>query len=115
MKRAGKKSLIAAALLGLMTVSAGCAVYDYDDRYRYGRYDRWDRYSRVDLDRDGRVEQWERNRVDRDNDGRVERWERNRYAYDRRSPDWYYDRDWRYRGWRYDWDNDRRYSDRFDR
>jgi hypothetical protein len=107
MRQAGKKSLIAAALFGVMTVSAGCAVYDYDDRYRAGR---WDRYSRVDLDRDGRVEQWERNRVDRDNDGRLERWERERYANDRRYPDWYYDR-----GWRYDYDNDRRYQDRFDR
>ena len=92
------------------TMSAGCVAYD--DNYRYGSYDRWDRYSRVDLDRDGRVEQWERNRLDRDRDGRVERWERENYAgrYDR-YPDWYYD-NWR---WRYDFDNDRRYRDRFDR
>jgi len=108
MKLARTKYMMAGAMLALLTTAAGCAVYD--DGYRYGRSDR---YSRIDLDRDGRVEQWERNRVDRDNDGRVERWERDRYAYDRRYPDWYYDRDWRYRGW--NWDNDRQYRDRFDR
>ncbi len=76
MNQARKKSIIAAALLALLTTSAGCAVYD--DGYRYGRYDRGDRYSRLDLDRDGRVEQWERDRLDRDRDGRVEQWERDR-------------------------------------
>ena len=110
MKQTRKKSIIGGALLALLTMSAGCVAYD--DNYRYGSYDRWDRYSRVDLDRDGRVEQWERNRLDRDRDGRVERWERENYAgrYDP-YPDWYYD-NWR---WRYDYDNDRRYRDRFDR
>jgi hypothetical protein len=113
MKQSQNKSIVAVALLALLGGAAGCAVYD--DGYRYGRYDRWgSRYSRADLDRDGRVENWERNRLDRDRDGRLERWERDRYAYDRRYPDWYYDRgrDWR---WRYDYDNDRRYRDRFDR
>jgi hypothetical protein len=98
MKQAQKKSIIVAALLALMTLSVGCAVYD--DGYRYGRYDRWDRYSRSDLDRDGRVERWERARLDRDRDGRVERWERDRY-YDRNN--------WRYRY------SDSQYRDRFDR
>ena len=80
MNQARKKSIIAAALLALVTMSAGCAFYD--DGYRYGRYDRSDRYSRLDLDRDGRVEQWERNRLDRDRDGRVEQWERDRGPWD---------------------------------
>ena len=57
-----KKSIIAAALLALLTMSVGCELYDDHDRYRYGRYDRSDRYSRSDLDRDGRVERWERDR-----------------------------------------------------
>ena len=72
-----KKSIITAALLALLTTSVGCAVYDDHDRYR-SRRDRYDGSSRLDLDRDGRVEQWERNRWDRDQDGRVEQWERNR-------------------------------------
>ncbi len=62
MNHARKKSIIAAALLALMTMSVGCELYDDHDRYRYGRYDRSDRYSRLDLDRDGRVERWERDR-----------------------------------------------------
>ena len=103
MKQVRKKSIIAAAVLALMVMSAGCAVYD-DDRYRYGRYDQWDRYSRVDLDRDGRVEQWERDRLDGDRDGRVERWERDR-AWDRDYYGGYY--------WRYDRSSN--YRDRFDR
>ena len=80
MRQAQKKSIITAALLALLTTSAGCAVYDYDnnDRNRYGRYDRSDRSGRLDLDRDGRVERWERDRWDRDQDGRVEQWERDR-------------------------------------
>jgi hypothetical protein len=78
MRQVQKKSIITAALLALLTTSVGCAVYDYDDRYRSGRYDRNDRSSRLDLDRDGRVEQWERSQWDRDRDGRVERWERER-------------------------------------
>jgi hypothetical protein len=73
MTQTQKKSVITAALLALLTTSVGCAVYDDNDRYRYGRYDRYDRSSRLDLDRDGRVEQWERDRWDRDQDGRVER------------------------------------------
>lgn len=108
MIQAHKRSLIAAVLLAVLITSAGCAVYD-DDRYRWGRYDRYDRYSRLDLDRDGRVEQWERDRWDRDRDGRIEGWERDigpsRYPYSGR--DSYYGRD----SWRYD----SRYSDRFDR
>jgi hypothetical protein len=103
MKHTRKKSIIAAALLALLTMSAGCVAYD--DNYRYGRYDRWDRYSRVDLDRDGRVEQWERNRLDLDRDGRVERWERDRGPWDR-----YY-----YGGRYYDRYSDTYYRDRFDR
>ena len=103
MKQVRKKSIIAAAVLALMVIS-GCAVYD-DDYYRYGRYDRWDRYSRVDLDRDGRVEQWERNRLDRDRDGRVERWERDLGPWDRDYYGGYY--------WRYDRSSN--YRDRFDR
>lgn len=99
MNQARKKSIIAAALLALLTTSVGCELYDDHDRYRYGRYDRSDRYSRLDLDRDGRVEQWERDRLDRDRDGRVERWERDR------GPD---------RNWRYDRSSDSRYRDRFD-
>ena len=71
MRQTQKKSIITAALIALLTTSAGCAVYDY-------RYDRYDRSSRLDLDRDGRVEQWERDRWDRDRDGRVEQWERDR-------------------------------------
>ena len=78
MRQIQKKSIITAALLALLTTSVGCAVYDDNDRYRYGRYDRYDRSSRLDLDRDGRVEQWERDRWDRDRDGRVEQWERDR-------------------------------------
>jgi hypothetical protein len=78
MRQTQKKSIITAALLALLTVSVGCAVYDDHDRYRSSRYDRYDRDSRLDLDRDGRVEQWERNRWDRDRDGRVEQWELNR-------------------------------------
>ena len=70
-----KRTVITSALLGLLTTSVGCTVYDDHDRNRSGRSDRT---SRLDLDRDGRVEQWERNRVDRDGDGRVEQWERNR-------------------------------------
>ena len=73
MTQTQKRSIITAALLALLTTSVGCAVYDDNDRYRYGRYDRYDRSSRMDLDRDGRVEQWERDRWDRDQDGRVER------------------------------------------
>jgi hypothetical protein len=103
MRQAQKKSIITAALLAMLTMSVGCAVYDDHDRYRSRRYDGSDRYSRLDLDRDGRVEQWERNRWDRDRDGRVERWERER----RPSPYAYYGQENR----RYD----RRYSDRFDR
>jgi hypothetical protein len=109
MRQPGKKTIITAALLGVLTTSAGCAVYDYDDRYGYGRYDRSDRYSRLDLDRDGRVEQWERDRWDRDQDGRVEQWERDRGP--SRSP--YYDRD--RDNWRYDRHSDSQYRDRFDR
>ena len=103
MKQTRNKSIIAAALLALLTMSAGCAAYD--DNYRYGRNDRSDRYSRVDLDRDGRVEQWERNRLDLDRDGRVERWERDRGPWDR-----YY-----YGGRYYDRYSDSLYRDRFDR
>jgi hypothetical protein len=106
MNPARKKSIIAAALLALLTTSVGCELYDDHDRYRYGRYDRSDRYSRVDLDRDGRVEQWERNRLDRDRDGRVERWERDRGSWDR----YYYGNNWRY-----DRYSDSQYRDRFDR
>jgi hypothetical protein len=103
MRQAQKKSIITAALLALLTTSVGCAVYDDHDRYGSRRYDRSDRYSRLDLDRDGRVEQWERNRLDRDRDGRVERWERDRGP----SGYSYYGRE--------NWSYDRRYSDRFDR
>jgi len=100
MNHVRKKSIIAFALLAFLTMSAGCVAYD--DNYRYGRYDRWDRYSRSDLDRDGRVEQWERARLDRDRDGRVERWEQDRY-YDRYN-------------WRYDrYSDSQYYRDRFDR
>ena len=97
MKPAQKKSLITAALFVMLTTAVGCA--GYDDNYRYGsnRYDRYDRYGRLDLDRDGRVEQWERNRWDRDGDGRIEQWERNR------GPAPYYGRD-----------SDSRYRDYFD-
>jgi hypothetical protein len=98
MNQVRKKSIIAVALLALMTMSVGCELYDDHDRYRYRRYDRWDRYSRSDLDRDGRVERWERARLDRDRDGRIERWER--YYYGNR----YYDRY-----------SDSQYRDRFDR
>jgi len=107
MRQAQKKSIITAALLALLTTSVGCAVHDDHDRYRSGRYDRSDRYSRLDLDRDGRVEQWERNRWDRDRDGRVEQWERNRGP----SPYPYYGRENR----RYDRYRDSEYRDRFDR
>src|SRR4026207_865245 len=105
MNHARKKSIIVAALLALLTTSVGCELYDDHDNYRYGRYDRSDRYSRLDLDRDGRVEQWDRKRLDRDRDGRVERWERDRASWDR-----YYYGD-RY----YDRASDFRYRDRFDR
>ena len=108
MKQVRKKSIIAVAVLALMMMSVGCAVYDDHDRYRYGRYDRWDRYSRVDLDRDGRVEQWERDRLDWDRDGRVERWERDRGPWDR----YYYGG---YYNWRYDRSSNSQYRDRFDR
>jgi hypothetical protein len=102
MRQTQKKSIIAAALLAMLTTAVGCTVYDDHDRYRSGRYDR---SSRLDLDRDGRVEQWERNRLDRDRDGRVERWERDRASYP------YYGRD----EWRSDRYGDSRYRDRFDR
>ena len=95
MRQTRRKAIISAALLALLTTSVGCTVYDDHDRYRSSRYDRYDRYSQLDLDRDGRVEQWERDRWDRDQDGRVEQWELNRGPYDRR--------------------RDPRYSDRFDR
>ena len=78
MRQIQKKSIITAALLALLTTSVGCVVYDDNDRYRYGRNDRYDRSNHLDLDRDGRVEQWERDRWDRDRDGRVEQWERDR-------------------------------------
>lgn len=104
MKQPQKRLFITAAL-ALLTTSVGCAVYDDDDRYVSRRYDRPDRYSRLDLDRDGRVEQWERNRWDRDRDGRIERWERDR------RPSSYYGRE----NWRYDRYSDSRYRDRFDR
>ena len=84
MRQAQKKAIITAALLALLTTSVGCAVYDDHERYPSSRYGRYDRYSQLDLDRDGRVEQWERDRWDRDQDGRVEQWERNRGPYDRR-------------------------------
>jgi len=84
MRQAQKKAIITAALLALMTTSVGCTVYDDNDRYRSSRYGRYDRYSQLDIDRDGRVEQWERDRWDRDQDGRIEQWERNRGPYDRR-------------------------------
>ena len=73
MRQIQKKSLITAALFALLTTSVGCVAYD--DNYRGNRTDR---SSRLDLDRDGRVEQWERDRWDRDGDGRVEQWERDR-------------------------------------
>ena len=101
-----KKSIITAALLGLLTTSVGSAVSDDHDSYRSTRSDRSDRYSRLDIDRDGRVEQWERNRWDRDRDGRVEQWERDRGPSRRPS----YDRE----NWRYDRYSDSQYS-RFDR
>ena len=75
MRQAQKKSIITAALIALLTTSVGYASADDNDRYQ--------RYNRLDLDRDGRVERWERNRWDRDRDGRVERWERNRLDLDR--------------------------------
>ena len=103
MRQTQKKAIITAALFGLLTTSVGCVAYD-DDYYRGSN--RYERTSRLDLDRDGRVEQWERNRWDRDRDGRVEQWERDR------GPSYYsyYDRD----AWRYDRDGDR-FRDRFDR
>lgn len=54
MRQAQKKSIITAALLALLTTSAGYASADDNDRYR--RYNHSDRYGRLDLDRDGRVE-----------------------------------------------------------
>ena len=104
MTQTQKKSIITAALLAVLTTSAGCVAYD-DDYYRGNN--RNDRYSRLDIDRDGRVEQWERDRFDRDGDGRVEQWERDRGP----SYDSYYGRD----NGRYDRNNDDRYRDRFDR
>ena len=74
MTQTQKKSIITAALLALLTTTVGCVAHDDRDR----RYNRNDRSSRLDLDRDGRVEQWERDRWDRDGDGRVEQWERDR-------------------------------------
>ena len=121
MRQAQKKSIITAALLALLTTSAGYASADDNDRYR--RYNHSDRYGRLDLDRDGRVERWERNRLDLDRDGRVERWEYNRLDRDRdgRVERWelnrgpsrysYYGRDNK----RYDYYSDSRYRDRFDR
>ena len=101
MRQAQKKSIITAALLALLTTSAGYASADDNDRYR--RYNHSDRYGRLDLDRDGRVERWEYNRLDRDRDGRVERWELNRgparYSYNGRD----------------NWGYNRQYRDRFDR
>jgi hypothetical protein len=99
MRQGQKKSIVTAALLALLTTAVGCTVYDDDDRYRSNRS------SRLDLDRDGRVERWERNRWDRDRDGRVERWERDR------GPSRYYGRE----NWRYDRYSDTQYRDRFDR
>ena len=107
MRQAQKKSIITAALLALLTTSVGYASADDYDRYRSRRYDRWDRHSRLDLDRDGRVEHWERNRWDRDRDGRVERWELDRGP----SRYSYYGRE----NWRYDRYSDSRYRDRYDR
>ena len=106
MRQTQKKALITAALLGLLTTSVGCVAYD-DDYYRGYSYNRYERTSRLDLDRDGRVEQWERNRWDRDRDGRVEQWERDR------GPSYYsyYGRD----DWRYDRNRDSQIRDRFDR
>jgi len=103
MRQIQKKTIITAALFGLLTTSVGCVAYDGDYHRGYSRYERT---SRLDLDRDGRVEQWERNRWDRDRDGRVEQWERDR------GPSYYsyYGRD----AWRYDRDGDR-FRDRFDR
>ena len=87
MTGARKNSIIAVVLLALMTLSAGCHVYDDHHRRHYGRYDRWDRYDRDDRDRDGRRDRWER------------------YS------DRYYDRD----DWRHDRFSDSKYRDRFDR
>jgi len=102
MRQTQKKAIITAALFGLLTTSVGCVAYDGD---YYRGYNRYERTSRLDLDRDGRVEQWERDRFDRDRDGRVEQWERDR------GPSYsYYGRD----DWRYDRDG-YRYRDRFDR
>ena len=111
MKLAQKKSIVTAALLGLLTTSVGYAWADNYDRYGSRRYDRSDRQSRLDLDRDGRVERWERNRWDRDRDGRVERWELNRGP----SRYSYYGRDNSRDNWRYDRYSDWRYRDRYDR
>ena len=117
MRQAQKKSIITAALLALLTTSAGYASADDNDRYQ--RYNHSDRYGRFDLDRDGRVERWERNRLDLDRDGRVERWEYNRLDRYRdgrverselnRGPARYsyYGRD--------NWGYNRQYRDRFDR
>jgi hypothetical protein len=99
MRQTQKKALITAALFALLTTAVGCVAYD-DDYYR-GYNNRYDRStSRLDLDRDGRVERWERERWDRDGDGRVEQWERDRgpsnYSYYGRD-DWRYDRNRDYR------------------
>src|SRR5687767_11805170 len=102
MRKTQKRAIITAALLGLLTTSVGCVAYD--DNYRGNN--RNDRSSRLDIDRDGRVEQWERDRWDRDGDGRVEQWERDR------GPSYsYYGRD----DWRYDRNRDSQIRDRFDR
>ena len=98
MRQTQKKALITAALFGLLTTAAGCVAYD-DNYYRgYNGNDR--ATSRLDLDRDGRVERWERERWDRDGDGRVEQWERDRgpsnYSYYGRD-DGRYDRNRDYR------------------
>ena len=78
MNQARKKSIIAAALLALLT-TVGCELYNDHDRYRYGRHDRSDGYSRLDLDRDGRVERWERDRGPLDRNWRYDRYSDSRY------------------------------------
>ena len=85
------KSVAAAVLFALLVTLTGCAVYD--DDYGWYRNERYERYSRYDLDRDGRIERWER--------------------YPDRYYDRYYDRDdWRYARGRWERRNDRdRYDD----